>query len=189
MSSWGTEFAAERTAGWPGTATGDNAVPDAKWYAVSVCSRHERLVARCLERGDVRYLLPLYRSVRRWKDRRKQLDIVVFPGYVFVNFSLRHRLRVLQIPGVVNFVTFRGQPAEVPEGEIQSLSCGLAAGLEVQPHPYLRVGKRVRVTRGPLASTEGILVRKKDHFRLVLSVDLLMRSVSVEVDECDVVPC
>jgi len=188
MSSWSSQFEVEKALG-PGTTPVDGAVREANWYALSVFARHEKLVARCLARGEVRYLLPLYRSVRRWKDRRKQLDMVVFPGYVFVHFSLRDRLRVLQIPGVINFVTFQGQPAAVPDSEILSLSAGLAAGLEVQPHPYLRVGKRVRVTRGPLASSEGILVRKKDHFRLVLAVDLLMRSVSVEVDECDVVPC
>lgn len=188
MSRWSSQFEAEKAL-WAGTTPVDVAVPEAKWYALSVYARHEKLVARGLARGEVRYLLPLYRSVRRWKDRRKQLDMVVFPGYVFVNFSLRDRVRVLQIPGVINFVTFQGQPAAVPDSEIQSLSSGLAAGLEVQPHPYLRVGRRVRVTRGPLASSEGILVRKKDHFRLVLSVDLLMRSVSVEVDEFDVVPC
>jgi transcription antitermination factor NusG len=188
MSSWIAQFEVARTPS-PGTTTADIAVPGAKWYAISVYSRHEKLVARCLAEGDVRHLLPLYRSVRRWKDRRKELDMVLFPGYVFVNVFLRDRLRVLQVPGVVNFVTFQGRPTPVPESEIQSLSSGLASGLDVQPHPYLRAGRRVRVTRGPLASSEGILVRKKDHFRLVLSVDLLMRSVSVEVDECDVVPC
>jgi transcription antitermination factor NusG len=160
-----------------------------KWYAVSVCPRHEKHVARQLEGVEVQHMLPVYRSVRRWQDRRKEVDMVLFPGYVFVSLFLTDRLRVLQLPGVVNFVTFQGQPAVVPDHEIQSISLGLAAGVDVRPHPYLQKGRRVRVVRGPLTDCEGVLVRRKDRFRIVVSVELLMRSVALEVDECDVVPC
>lgn len=162
--------------------------PLERWYAVTVRPRHEKAVTRHFEHKGLNYFLPLYRSVRRWKDRRKELDLALFPGYVFVNLNLRDRLGVLQAPGVMQFVTFQGQPAAVPDPEIRALESGLSAGLRPQPHPYLRQGKKVRVKSGPLADAEGILIRRKEGFRLVLSIDLLMRSVTLEVDEADVEP-
>jgi transcription antitermination factor NusG len=158
------------------------------WYAAHVCSRHEKQVARQLEERHVNCFLPVYRSVRRWKDRRKELDLVLFPGYVFVHLDLKDRLRVLQIPSVVRFVSFNGHPAPLPDSEIEVLVNGLAKGIRAEPHPYLKVGHRVLVKYGPLAGTQGILVRRKDKFRVVLSIDLIMRSVAVEVDEADVEP-
>ena len=160
-----------------------------QWYAAHVCSRHEKQVARQLEERHVNCFLPVYRSVRRWKDRRKELDLVLFPGYVFVHLDLKDRLRVLQIPSVVRFVSFNGHPAPLPDSEIEVLVNGLAKGIRAEPHPYLKVGHRVRVKYGPLAGTQGILVRRKDKFRVVLSIDLIMRSVAVEVDEADIDPC
>ncbi len=159
------------------------------WYAVAVYPRHERVVSKYLDRRGVNCFLPLYRSVRRWKDRQKELELVLFPGYVFVNLDLQDRLRVLESPSVVRFVSFQGHPAPVDEIEIRALSTGLAAGVAAEPHPYIREGKRVRVVRGPLAGTEGVMKRRKDRFRLVLSIDLIMRSVMLEVDEADVEPC
>jgi transcription antitermination factor NusG len=154
-----------------------------------VRSRHEKQVALQLEERRVSCFLPVYRSVRRWKDRRKELDLVLFPGYVFVHLDLKDRLRVLQVPSVVRLVSFNGYPAPLPDDEIEALSNGLAKGVRAEPHPYLKVGHRVRVKYGPLAGTQGILVRRKDKFRIVLSIDLIMRSVAVEVDEADVEPC
>jgi transcription antitermination factor NusG len=159
------------------------------WYAAHVRSRHEKQVAKQLEERRVSCFLPVYRSVRRWKDRRKELDLVLFPGYVFVHLDLKDRLRVLQVPSVVRFVSFNGYPAPLPDADIEALSNGLAKGVRAEPHPYLKVGRRVRVKYGPLAGTQGILVRRKDKFRIVLSIDLIMRSVAVEVDEADVEPC
>jgi transcription antitermination factor NusG len=159
------------------------------WYAAHVCSRHEKQVARQLEERHVTYFLPVYRSVRRWKDRRKELDLVLFPGYVFVRLDLKDRLRVLQVPSVVRFVSFNGRPAPLPDSEIDALINGLATGVRAEPHPYLKVGHRVRVKYGPLSGAEGIMVRRKDKLRVVLSIDLIMRSVAVEVDEADVEPC
>ena len=159
------------------------------WYAAHVCSRHEKQVARQLEERGVSYFLPVYRSVRRWKDRRKELDLVLFPGYVFVRLDLKDRLRVLQVPSVVRFVSFNGRPAPLPDSEIDALINGLATGVRAEPHPYLKVGHRVRVKYGPLSGAEGIMVRRKDKLRVVLSIDLIMRSVAVEVDEADVEPC
>ena len=105
------------------------------WYAAHVCSRHEKQVARQLEERRVSCFLPVYRSVRRWKDRRKELDLVLFPGYVFVHLDLKDRLRVLQVPSVVRFVSFNGHPAPLPDSEIEALNNGLASGVRAEPHP------------------------------------------------------
>lgn len=158
------------------------------WYAVTVFPRHERCVARLLDAQRTNYLLPLYASVRRWKDRRKQMEMVLFPGYVFVNIELEQRLEVLMLPGVARFVTFQGRPASVPRQELEAIGVGAHSGVAIEPHPYLQKGRRVRVRSGPMAGVEGILVRRKDKFRLVLSIDLIMRSVAAEVDEADVEP-
>jgi transcription elongation factor/antiterminator RfaH len=159
-----------------------------RWYAVSVRPRYEKLATRHLEHQGVNCFLPIYRSVRRWKDRRKELDMALFPGYVFLNLNLNDRLGVLRAPGVLRFVTFQGQPAAVPDSEIRALESSMFAGLRPQPHPYLRQGRKVRVKSGPLVDAEGIMIRRKERFRLVLSIDLIMRSVMCEVDEADVEP-
>jgi transcription antitermination factor NusG len=159
------------------------------WYAAYTCSRHEKYVAKQLEERRIECFLPLYRSWRRWKDRRKQIALALFPGYVFVRMVLPERLRVLELPGVVRLVSFNGQPAQLPEQDIEALRNGLHERIHAEPHPYLRVGRRVRVTHGPLAGTEGILVRKKHKFRLVISLEVIMRSIAIEVDAADVEPC
>jgi transcription antitermination factor NusG len=163
-------------------------LPVERWYAVSVRPRHEKLVTRHLEYQGLNCFLPVYRSVRRWKDRRKELDMALFPGYVFVNVKAHDRLGVLRAPGVLRFVTFQGQPATVPDSEIRALESSVFAGLRPQPHPYLRQGRKVRVKSGPLVDAEGIMIRRKEGFRLVLSIELIMRSVMLEVDEADVEP-
>jgi transcription termination/antitermination protein NusG len=159
------------------------------WYAIYVCSRHEKQVLTQLQERSISCFLPVYRSMRRWKDRRKELELVLFPGYVFVHIDLKDRLRVLQLPSVVRFVSFYGHPAPLPDGDIEILSKGLASGIRAEPHPYLKVGHRARIRSGPLAGAQGIVMRRKDKFRVVLSIDLIMRSVAVEVDEADIEPC
>jgi transcription antitermination factor NusG len=160
----------------------------AHWYALYTCSRHEKQVAAQLEQRDFEVFLPLYPSLRRWKDRRVELQLPLFPGYLFVRIPLQHRIEVLNVPGAVRFVTFNGRPAAVTDNDLRSVRSALTEGLRVQPSPYLKIGRRVRVRGGPLTGTEGILVRKKDRFRLVLSIDIIMRSVAVEVDALDVEP-
>jgi transcription antitermination factor NusG len=159
--------------------------PAARWYAIYTSGRHEKAVARQLEDRSIESFLPLYRSWHRWKDRRKLVDLALFPSYVFVKIDAKDRLRVLQVPGVVNLVSFNGQPAALPEDELNALRSGLDNQLYAEPHPYLRVGKKVRVVRGPMAGAEGILSRKKDKYRVVISLDVLMRSVAVELDGSD----
>jgi transcription antitermination factor NusG len=160
-----------------------------RWYAVSVRPKHEKKILGLMQNRRIRCFVPTYRSVRRWKDRRKELDLVLFPGYAFVQLDLSRRLDVLTAPGVLRFVAFQGRPAPLGESEIKAVASSLDAGLSVQPHPFLTKGRRVRVVRGPLAGVEGSLTRRKDKFRLVLSVDLIMKSIAVEIDESDVEPC
>lgn len=164
------------------------ATPTSPWYALYTCPRHEKCVAQQIEQRRIDCFLPLYRSVRRWKDRRKELELALFPGYVFVRLAAEDRLRVLQLPSAVRLVSFNGQPAPLPEAEIEALRQRLASGARIEPHPYLCVGRQVRVFAGPMQGLEGIIVRRKDHCRLVFSLDLIMRSVAVEVDESDVEP-
>jgi transcription antitermination factor NusG len=158
------------------------------WYALYTCPRHEKCVAQQIEQRSISCFLPLYRSVRRWKDRRKEIELALFPGYVFVRLALEDKFRVLQLPSVVRLVSFNGQPAVLPEVEIEQLRQRLSQGGSVEPHPYLSVGRRVRVCGGPMQGLEGIIVRRKDRCRVVFSLALIMRSVAVEVDESDVEP-
>ena len=158
------------------------------WYAASTRANHEKNVAEHLTARSVEHFLPLYESVRRWKDRRVRLQMPLFPGYVFVRISLRDRLQVLQIPSVASLVSFNGIPATLPEAEITALKAGLEHGLQAVPHPYLKVGKRVRITTGPLEGLEGIVIRKKNALRFVISLDMIQRSVVVELDQADLGP-
>jgi transcription antitermination factor NusG len=158
------------------------------WYAAYTSPRHEKSVAKQLEERRIDYFLPTYHSVRRWKDRRKEVDLVLFPGYVFVHIPLSDRLHVLQLPGVVRFVNFHGLPAALPENEIEALRSGLQNQIRMKSHPYLKVGRRVQVKNGPMAGVQGILVRRKQNCRLIISLDAIMRSVALEIAEEDVEP-
>src|SRR6266852_1334315 len=152
------------------------------WYAAYTCANHEKRVACEIEARDVEHFLPVYNSVRRWKDRRVSLELPLFPGYVFVRLALRDRLRVLQIPSVVRLVGFNGQPTALPDEEMEILRSGLCQSLRAEPHPFLTVGRRVRITGGPFAGLEGVFKRKKSSLRVVVSLSLIQRSVAVDVD-------
>ena len=155
------------------------------WYAAYTCANHEKRVAQQAERRSLECFLPLYQSVRRWKDRRVRLELPLFPGYVFVRLSFRDRLKVLEIPGVARLVGFDGHPAPVPNEDIETIRTCFAGRHPMQPHRYVQRGERVRVLSGPLAGLTGIVVRQKRSTRFVISFDLLMRSVSVELDGSD----
>ncbi len=161
----------------------------AHWYALYTVTRHEKVVARQLEERRVETFLPLYRCWRRWKDRRKAVESPLFPSYVFVRIAPQERIRVLQVPGAVHFVGFQGKLAPLPEHEIDSLRRGLEDQAHAEPHPYLRIGRLVRVKRGPLCGVEGILSRKNERSRIVISIDAIMRSVAVEIDVTDIEVC
>ena len=159
-----------------------------RWYAVQTCANHEKRVFQQLGQRTVEAYLPQYESMRRWKDRRVRLELPLFPGYVFVHLALRDRLRVLQTPSVVRLVGFGGQPAALADQEIDALRQGLTHEMRIEPHPYLKVGQRVRVKTGPLQGLQGILVRKKNVSRFVISLDLIMRSVAAEIDVAELEP-
>ncbi len=164
----------------------EHAMSQAQWYAAYTCAKHEKRVAAELGARDVEHFLPMYSSVRRWKDRRVTLDLPLFPGYVFVRLALRERLRVVQIPSVVRLVGFGGLPTALPDAEMEVLQSGLSRSPSAGPHPFLAVGRRVRITGGPFAGLEGILKRKKSSLRVVVSLELIQRSVAVDVDTADV---
>ena len=158
------------------------------WYAVYTNANHEKRVAQQLGQRSIEHILPLYDSVRRWKDRRVHLQMPLFPGYVFVHFALRDRLQVLQIPSVAHLVSFNGRPAPLPIEDVQTIQHCLNHGYQVEPHPYLQAGRRARVRSGPLQGLEGMILRRKNRMRFVLSFELILRSVAVEIDETELVP-
>ncbi len=158
------------------------------WYAAYTCARHEKRVAEQLERRSLELFLPLYETVHRWKNGRVRLELPLFPGYVFVRIALQERLRVLEVPSVVRLVGFGGLPTPLPEGEVEALREGLTRDLHAEPHPFLSVGRKVRVRSGPLQGLEGILLRRKGNCRVVISMDLIMRSIVVDLDLADVEP-
>lgn len=161
----------------------------ANWWALYTRHQHEKVVAEMLSSKGFEVFLPLYESTRRWKDRRKILSLPLFPCYLFVRGGLDRRLQVVTTPGV-HMILYRGDHvALIPAAEIEAIQKAVAAPARVEPHPYLKCGMRVRVVRGALEGVEGILARKKNMFRLILSVDMLAQSVAVEVHASDVEPC
>jgi transcription antitermination factor NusG len=158
------------------------------WWVLYTRHQHEKAVAEMLSAKDFEVFLPLYESVRRWKDRKKLLTLPLFPCYVFVKGGQDRRLQVVTTPGI-HTILFHGESvAIVPEAEIQAIRKAVEGPFRVEPHPFLKCGERVRVTRGSLEGVEGILIRKKNLYRLVLSVDMMAQSVAVEIDATDVEP-
>src|SRR5215472_2238215 len=154
------------------------------WHVAYVVTRHEKAVAKELGHRSVESFLPVYRAVHYWNKRRAEVELPLFPSYVFVRMASHERLRVLQVPAVVHLVTFNGLPASVPEEEIEALRTAVCLRL-TQPHPYFSVGDRVRIKAGPLQGLEGILLRQKSSSRIIVSVDFIHRSVAVELEPSD----
>ena len=152
------------------------------WYALHTRYQHEKTATQILANKGLEVLLPLYTAVHRWKDRDRTLALPLFPCYVFIKGGLSRQLDILTTPGIHGWVGCGGRPAFIPNHEIEAIQRVIERCRTVEPHPYLTCGDRVRVMAGPLAGLEGILVRKKNLFRLVLSVELLERSAAVEVD-------
>lgn len=156
-----------------------------RWYAVYTFPRHEKSVADQLKFKAVESFLPVFEKKSQWKDRTARVQLPLFPGYVFVNIPLCHRVRVMELPGVVRLVGFQGHPEPLPEGEIESLRTFLLFR-KAEPHPYLSAGKRVRVTAGPLTGLEGVILRRKGKMRIVVSIDSIQRSIALELEAADV---
>jgi transcription termination/antitermination protein NusG len=156
------------------------------WYAAYTCPHHEKKVAEQIRLRSFECFLPLYEVFHRWKDRRMRLRLPLFPSYVFVRLDLRDRFRVLQVPGIVRLVGFNGLPAPISGENMQALQNGLSSGMRAQPHPYLRAGQPVRVKTGPLCGMEGLFVRKKNRWRFIISLNVIMRSVALEIESNNV---
>src|SRR3989442_5006628 len=159
-----------------------------KWYALQVRPRFEKIVGLHLNHKGYEEYLPLYRSRRRWSDRIKEVDLPLFPGYIFCKFDVLHRLPILLVPGVMSVVGMGRNPLAVDEHEISAVQNVVKSGLTYQPSGFICTGQMARVERGPLRGLVGIVVATKQNCSLVISVNLLQRSVSVEVDSDSVMP-
>jgi transcription antitermination factor NusG len=157
-----------------------------EWFAIWTRSRHEKLVRDQLQQKHVEVFLPTINKWSRWKDRKKQIEWPLFPGYCFARFDVQDRLPILKCEGVVTIVGTEGQPSPIPPVEIDSIRQLIDSELAFDPCPLIKEGMMVEVKAGPLKGVVGRLVRKGSHARLVLSVDLIGQAVSVEVDASDV---
>jgi transcription antitermination factor NusG len=162
---------------------------DAKaWYAVYTSPRHEKRVHEHCHSRMIESFLPLYRELRRWKNGCSvDVELPLFPSYIFVRIPRHDRVRVLEVPGAVAMIGRGREPLPLPDFEINSLRQNLQTH-KFKPHAYLSVGERVRVTRGPLVGLEGVLSRKNNGIRFVLTLDLIQQSVAVEVSATDLEP-
>jgi transcription antitermination factor NusG len=153
------------------------------WYAVQTWPRFEKKVASEIERKDVEAFLPLFSSTHKWSDRSQIVESPLFPGYVFVKVAPTpsSRIPVLRANGVVGFVGARGTGTPIQDSEIDSVRMLLTRGVAFQHHPFLNVGQRVRVRGGSLDAVEGILLAKHDDLSLVLSIQIIQRSISVRI--------
>jgi len=163
-------------------------LPEEKWYALTVPHQHERQTEKALRSKGLETLVPVYRSRRQWSDRVKDVDIPLFAGYVLCQFDVSNRIPVMETPGVAKIVGFGGMPAALEDAEILAIQQVVKSKLPLAPWPYMKAGDRVRVERGPIRGLEGTLLRTKDAVHLVISVDLLQRSIAVEVEREAVVP-
>ena len=157
-------------------------VEDLSWHVLYTRHQHEKAIAHILSNKEFEVFLPLYSASHRWKDRNKQLSLPLFPCYVFLRGGLERQLDIITMPGIHMLVTSAGHAAVVPEEEICAVRQLVEKCQMVEPHPFLSSGDWVRVKSGPLMGAEGILVRKKNLFRLIVSVEILGRSAAAEVD-------
>jgi transcription antitermination factor NusG len=158
------------------------------WYAGYTASRHEKRVAEHFAQRGVEHFLPLYETIHRWNNGRHRVQLPLFPGYIFVRIALLDRLRVIEVPGFVRLVGFNGLPYPLPEADINRMKEALNKGVLAEPYPYLTAGTRVEIRNGPMQGMTGILLRRQNKCRVVISVDLIMRSMAVQVEAGDVVP-
>lgn len=168
----------------------DAATATMKWYAVQTRSRHEKLAARQLESQGFATFLPITTELRQWSDRRKLVEMPLFPGYAFLRMAYepQQRIRVLNTDGIVSFVGIQGQGTPIPDRQIEDIQALLAAKVPFESHPFLKVGQRVRILSGSLNGTEGILVGQESDRMLVISVELIQRSVSIRLQGYEVEP-
>jgi transcription antitermination factor NusG len=173
---------------WKDKMTNISTAEELEWNAIYTRHQHEKSVAQSLTGRGFETFLPTYTTVRGWTDRKKMLSLPLFPCYVFVRTNLQRRSEVVSTPSVHSMVMFAGRPAPVPDLELEAIRRAVESGLPVVPHPFLQCGDWVRVTSGPLIDVEGILIRRKTSSRLVLSTELVGRSIALEIDAFSVEP-
>ena len=158
------------------------------WFALYTIRRHKKRVARHLLHKEIEHFLPIYRKRHRWRDGTSvMLELPLFSGYMFVRIRKNERVGVLEAPGAVSLIGSASQPSSLQDFEVKTLRKGLNPESS-EPHPLLTAGERVRIKRGPLAGTGGIIVRKKGGYRVVITLDLLMQNIAIEIDGDDVEP-
>jgi len=156
-----------------------------RWFAVFTRSHHEKRVAQYYAERNIEHLLPVSRVERQWSHYRKvTIEMPLFPNYLFVHISRRERTRAIEVPGALSLVGQNSVPAPLPDVEIESLRESLKLH-NCQPHPYLAAGSRVVIHKGALAGRVGVVLRNKNHYRVVLTIACIMRSFVVEVDAAD----
>ena len=156
------------------------------WLAAYTRSRHEHRVAIQLGQKSLEYLLPTYERLTRWSDRIKRVNAPLFPGYIFANICERERVLLLETLGIVRLVSVAGEPAPLSDADVARLrTCSLGLP-DVEPHPYLKIGRRVRVKRGLFAGWEGTLLEKQNSRRLIVNIEQIMQSVSINIHSADV---
>jgi transcription antitermination factor NusG len=160
---------------------GINQPAELQWYAVQTRTAQESKVANTLDSKGYEHYLPTYSVRRKWSDRFVNVDLPLFPGYVFIRFNPLFRTPILTTPAVMSIVCFGNTPAAISEVDIQAVKSLVLAGFRPEPCPYLREGQRVRICCGLLKGLEGVLVQKRSELRLVISIETLQRSISVEV--------
>jgi transcription antitermination factor NusG len=158
------------------------------WYAVQVRYQTEKRTAHFLSEKGFEQFVPLYRAQRQWTDRVKQMELPLFPGYVFCRFDVQNWLPIKSTAGVVSIVSIGNTPATIEEHEVEAIRSAMRGGVAAEPWPFLREGQRVRVCAGAMRGHEGLLVNVKNRSRLILSVSMLQRSVAIEVDRDVVEP-
>ena len=160
------------------------------WYALYTRARHEKKVAVQLQDHSIEFFLPLHKQKKRWNNGlRVQIESPLFPGYLFTRIDLSRRLEVLKLAGVISFIcTGNGWPVALPVSDIDHLRIALDK-FRTEPHPFLTIGQSVRIIAGPLAGLEGILIEARNQSKVVLSIDLIKRSVAIEVDSADIEQC
>src|ERR1700682_5594311 len=162
-------------------ATVESQVCDGPWYALYTRHQHEKMVDQILTNKGFNTFLPLYATTHNWKDRTKALSLPLFPCYIFLRGDIERRLQILTTPGIYGLVSSAGQPAAIPDTEIEAIRRVVDSGVRVETHPFLECGHRVRIKCGPLTGIQGILVRRKNVSRLVLSVEILGTAAAIEV--------
>jgi transcription antitermination factor NusG len=158
------------------------------WFAVQVTPRHEKTVDAILQQQNYGHFLPMCRTRRKWSDRVKVIEQPLFPGYVFVRTQSCSVGKIHHMPGFIRIVSFGGRPCSVPDIQIEALQRIIDSERDICPIPYIAVGQKVQIVTGPLSGLTGIISRIKNRGKLIVSVDLIMRSIVVEIDGEEVAP-